>query len=129
MICLRCNAENSEEAKFCKNCGMDMSYTPPTKNDTLKQSVLFLLIVLGWHYAMFILWEAINFYVRKLTTSGGNNTEVLTIYKVANWFGTGSTVILMLILAIISKNNSLRIALIIFILIRIALNFSYLLTS
>ncbi|WP_255496368.1 hypothetical protein [Mucilaginibacter sp. FT3.2] len=75
------------------------------------------------------MWEAINFYVRKLTASGGNSTEVVTIYKVANWFGTGSTVILMLILAIISKNNAVRISLIIFILIRIALNFSYLLTS
>lgn len=124
MNCLRCNADNSEEAKFCKNCGMDMAYVPAPKNDGLQQSVLFLLVVLGWHYVIFLMWDAINLYVRKQALHS-SATEMANIYKIADWFGTGSTIILMLVLAIIVKNNTVRIFLIILVLIRIAMTLSY----
>lgn len=124
MNCLRCNADNGEEAKFCKNCGTDMAYVPAPQNDGLKQSVLFLLVVLGWHYVIFLMYDALNLYVRKQGTY--NSPGVITdIYKVADWFNTGSTIILMLILAIIVKNDTVRIFLIILVLIRIAMTLAF----
>ena len=36
MNCLRCNTENEEGVKFCKNCGMDMTYTPSKENTNSK---------------------------------------------------------------------------------------------
>lgn len=44
MNCLRCNTENEEGAKFCKNCGMDMTYTPSNENTNSKSSDTFLII-------------------------------------------------------------------------------------
>jgi hypothetical protein len=103
---------------------MDMAYVPAPKNDGLQQSVLFLLVVLGWHYVIFLMWDAINLYVRKQALHS-SATEMANIYKIADWFGTGSTIILMLVLAIIVKNNTVRIFLIILVLIRIAMTLSY----
>jgi len=47
MNCLRCNTLNEEGAKFCKNCGMDMTYTPSKENSNSKSSDTFLLIFIS----------------------------------------------------------------------------------
>jgi hypothetical protein len=44
MNCLRCNTENEEGVKFCKNCGMDMTYTPSKENTNSKLSDTFLIV-------------------------------------------------------------------------------------
>jgi hypothetical protein len=46
MNCLRCNTPNEEGAKFCKNCGMDMTYTPSNENTNSKSSDTLLIIYL-----------------------------------------------------------------------------------
>ena len=47
MNCLRCNTENEEGAKFCKNCGMDMTYTPSNEGTNSKSSDTFLIIFIS----------------------------------------------------------------------------------
>ena len=47
MNCLRCNTPNEEGAKFCKNCGMDMTYTPSNENTNSKSSDTFLIIFIA----------------------------------------------------------------------------------
>jgi len=47
MNCLRCNTPNEEGAKFCKNCGMDMTYTPSYENTNSKSSDTFLIIFIA----------------------------------------------------------------------------------
>ena len=44
MNCLRCNTENLIGAKFCKNCGMNLTYTPSNHNTISKISDKFLMI-------------------------------------------------------------------------------------
>ncbi len=52
MNCLRCNTENDEAAKFCKNCGFDLTYSP-TNNGANNNKYQTLLIVIG----LFIVFE------------------------------------------------------------------------
>ena len=47
MNCLRCNTENEEGVKFCKNCGMDMTYTPSKENTNSKLSDTFLIVFIS----------------------------------------------------------------------------------
>jgi hypothetical protein len=47
MNCLRCNTPNEEGAKFCKNCGMDMTYTPSQENSNSKSSDTLLIIFIS----------------------------------------------------------------------------------
>lgn len=47
MNCLRCNTPNEEGAKFCKNCGMDMSYTPSNESTNSKIADTLLFIYIG----------------------------------------------------------------------------------
>lgn len=47
MNCLRCNIENEEGVKFCKNCGMDMAYIPSKENKNSKSSDTFLIICIA----------------------------------------------------------------------------------
>ena len=47
MNCLRCNTSNEEGAKFCKNCGMDMTYTPSKESTNSKSSDTILIIFIG----------------------------------------------------------------------------------
>ena len=46
MNCLQCNTLNEEGAKFCKNCGIDMTYTPSNENKTSKSSDILLMTYL-----------------------------------------------------------------------------------
>lgn len=46
MNCLRCNTENEDGTKFCKNCGMDMNYTPSNEHTESKSSDNLLFIYL-----------------------------------------------------------------------------------
>jgi hypothetical protein len=68
MNCLRCNTPNEEGAKFCKNCGMDLTYTPfqENKNSKFSDTFLIIFICIGFvssiaNYAIEILVE--NSYV------------------------------------------------------------------
>lgn len=47
MNCLRCNTLNEEAAKFCKNCGMYMAYTPSKENINSKSSDIMLIIFIS----------------------------------------------------------------------------------
>lgn len=47
MNCYRCNIENEEGVKFCKNCGMDMTHTPSKKNSNSKLSDTFLIVFIS----------------------------------------------------------------------------------
>lgn len=64
MNCLRCNTPNEEGAKFCKNCGMDMNYTPSNENTDSKSSDNLLFIYLCLFFVIrFVAQTAIEILV------------------------------------------------------------------
>ena len=64
MNCLRCNTPNEEGAKFCRNCGMDMSYTPSKENVNSKSAdtllILFIRIALISAIAQFAIQKLVD---------------------------------------------------------------------
>ena len=47
MQCLRCNTQNDDGAKFCKNCGKNITYGPSNDNTNSKFSDTLLTIFLA----------------------------------------------------------------------------------
>ena len=111
MQCLRCNTDNEEGARFCKNCGTDLWYKPAAavKDNGASQSMMYVLILLGWDYFKAIGW----LLVRKLSTVA-DFTRLSLIYNVTNWIFDGVSLVLLIVFSILVKNNTARIFLIIF---------------
>jgi hypothetical protein len=64
MNCLRCNTPNEEGAKFCRNCGMDLSYTPSKENANSKYAdtllIIFICIAFISAIAQFAIQELVD---------------------------------------------------------------------
>jgi len=65
MNCLRCNTPNEEGAKFCKNCGMDMTYVPSNEIANSKTSDTLLVIFISIAFVSAIA----QFAIQKLVTN------------------------------------------------------------
>lgn len=100
MNCLRCNTPNEDEAKFCKNCGMDMTYTPSNENSNSASSGKLLFTYLCINFFVFISTFTINKVVL-------NPYESPVIYiRGSLWILNGLSLIL---IPLSIKNNSLKI--------------------
>jgi uncharacterized membrane protein YvbJ len=128
MNCLRCNTENEEGAKFCKNCGMDMTYTPSNDNTNSNQTVNQLLLLMGIQYFIYLCWFILQtaivpiFFKKDDIVDWG---KVSSIYKYFDWTTDILSVIALLIFAIIVKNKNARIFLIIFLVMSIVFLIGY----
>lgn len=112
MNCLRCNTSNEEGAKFCKNCGMDMSYTPTKENLNSNQTINQLLILLGFNSFFSIIYLILNFGVMKFDWG-------YKIYDYVGWALDIISILALLIFAIITKHKNARIFLIVFLILKI----------
>lgn len=97
MNCLRCNTPNEEGAKFCKNCGTDMTYTPYSEETDSKTSDFFLIIYIGISFVLYIA----NFAIEELVE---NWYESPTKYIRASLWIIQNLSVLLIPLAIKNKN-------------------------
>ncbi len=130
MNCLRCNTPNEDGAKFCKNCGMDLTYNPSTTNSSAidRQNLIYLLIVMSWEYFTWLIWFAIQKVIvpRFYSTDGVTNwDEANKLYKTLGWTVDIISILVLLVFSIIIKNRTARIFLIIFTVLRIAMLIGY----
>lgn len=123
MNCLRCNTENEEGAKFCKNCGMDMTYTPSNENITSNQTINQLLILLGLQAFISICYFIL--YVIRPIFFEDNWETMNSIYDYSGWISDILSILAFLIFSILTKHKNVRIFLIIFLVIRIVLLIGY----
>jgi hypothetical protein len=108
MNCLRCNTENEEGAKFCKNCGMDMTYTPSNENSnsTSSDKLLFTYLCIAFFIFIFnisikllgIIYDSPFIYFRNFSWVLGDLSLILIPLSIKN----KSLKIIGLILAIIT---------------------------
>ena len=128
MNCLRCNTPNEEGAKFCKNCGMDMTYTPSKENANSNQTVNQLLLLMGIEYFIYLGWFILQKAIVPIFFKKDDIVDwdkVSPIYKYFGWTTDILSVIVLLIFAIIVKNKNARIFLIIFLVLRIIFLIGY----
>ena len=99
MNCIRCNTPNEEEAKFCKSCGMDMTFTPSNDNKNSKSSDILLIIYLCMAIVLLAARLVIDelFYDYEIT-----NSIIYSLYILQNSS--------MILIPLSIKNKSLKIA-------------------
>jgi hypothetical protein len=128
MNCLRCNTSNEEGAKFCKNCGMDLTYLPATKDENTIKSITYILIVMSFEYFSWLIWFAIQkvivpqFYQKDGSTDWDAANK---LYKTIGWSVDILSILVLIIFTMLIKNKTARIFLIIFALVRIGLLLGY----
>lgn len=126
MNCIKCNAPNLPEAKFCGNCGDELA--PQTKvadNYAIKA----LLIILGVEY----LGSAAGLIIQRLVipylSGNGNPGSISTIYSVYGWTSDVIAIGVLLAFMISVKNEKVKTALIIFFVLRIIFLIGYRMTD
>lgn len=124
MNCLRCNTPNEEGAKFCKNCGMDMTYTPSRENTNSNQTINQLLLLVGIEYFILLGWFILQKAIIPIFFKYDYD-KISPIYKYFGWTTNILSVIALLIFAIIIKNKNARIFLIIFLVLRVIFLIGY----
>ena len=100
MNCLRCNTPNEDGAKFCKNCGMDMTYTPSNENSNSASSDKLLFTYVCISFFVFISIFAID----KLVDNPYEGP--IKYIRGSLWILRNLSVIL---IPLLIKNNSLKI--------------------
>lgn len=123
MNCLRCNTPNDESAKFCKNCGLDLTYIPSHESNNSKFSDTFLIIYIGIIFVSTITQFAIENLVENWYDSPTK------YYRASLWIFQNVSFIL---IPLVIKNKSIKIIGVIFALIMVVywvyLNIKYMIS-
>ncbi len=121
MNCLRCNTANDDAARFCKNCGADLAYAPATANEATNNSIVYLLVLMGWEYFTYLVWFIINKAVIPL----GHVSRITQVYKFTGLMLDSISLLLVVLFAVLVRNQTVRICLIVFGVIRLGILLVY----
>lgn len=124
MTCNQCKTHNPPEAQFCKNCGAPLKLSP-VQNGSDAQTIKSLLIIMGIDYLIStIMFIMQRFILPPLYNSGDTNTISL-IYE---YFGWATDIILigvMIFFLAMIQNKNVKIALVVFITLRVIFLIGY----
>lgn len=124
MNCIKCNTPNIPEAKFCKNCGANL-VTPEIQAKTDQQTIKSLLIVIGIDYLLSLLMFFIQKVIVPYATANNDYSHVDLIYQVYGWVSDIVTLAAMIVFLITIKNQMVKNALIVFIVLRFLFMLGY----
>lgn len=117
MNCIKCNTPNTPEAKFCRNCGANL-ITPEVQAKSDEQTIKSLLIIIGVDYLL----SLVMFIIQKLVTpnisGNGGFVQIDMLYKLYGWTSDIVSLAIMLFFLATIKNNTVKTALIVFIVLR-----------
>lgn len=117
MNCIKCNTPNTAEAKFCRNCGANL-ITPEVQAKSDEQTIKSLLIIIGVDYLL----SLVMFIIQKLVTpnisGNGGFVQIDMLYKLYGWTSDIVSLAIMLFFLATIKNNTVKTALIVFIVLR-----------
>ncbi len=125
MNCLRCNTSNEEGAKFCKNCGLDLTIiTEPATDVHSKASINALTAFVGFSVFVILYYGVIlRYIIEPMFIKNGTGFDSLgKVYKISNAVFSIVELLFIIALAIIVKQKTARILLIIFAIVRLVLS-------
>lgn len=124
MNCPKCNTPNPPEAKFCRNCGENL-VSPEAQAIADNQSIKALLIIIGIDYLL----STVMFIIQKLAlpylSGSGNVSQISLVYNVYGWTSDFVSLAAMLFFLITIKNNTVKNALVVFIILRFIFMIGY----
>jgi len=102
-----------------------MSNAPATAGGAQNKDLMYVLFALAWGYLLTVVW----FIIQKLIAPGmirsGNQSSLYKMYDIIGWTDDVLSIILMLVLAILVKNQTAKIFLIVFMVIHIITMIGY----
>jgi len=120
MICSNCNTANDDNAKFCNNCGAELTMFPAQLIQPKDKSLIHLLIIMSWEYSNWIIWYVVQRWVIPAMEGGESSYGgASSMYAIVGWVLDVLSILLILVIMIISKNKTLRTFLAIFLFIRV----------
>jgi hypothetical protein len=124
MDCIKCNAANLPEARFCANCGSELLPAPlQAKSD--EHTIKSLIVIIGLDY----LGSIILFLIQKLLVPAMHQNEGISnlslIYEYYGWTMDIVTIGALLFFLATIKNNYVKTALIVFLILRIIFILGY----
>jgi hypothetical protein len=124
MNCLHCHTPNEEGAKFCKNCGMALSYTPAPATG-IKNDILILVAYIGWHFLTYLVYTFINKVVIPKLIAKGPASGIGDFYRTLDRAVSGIDIAFLLIIILVLKNTVATVFCIVFLAIRVGLLILY----
>lgn len=117
MNCIKCNAPNAPEARFCKNCGTNLvPAQPDAKSDNY--TITALLVIIGVEYGLSLIMFFLNkFFIPVVLDNGGTDLVSLT-YNTFGWVSDIITLAVILFFLVNVKNDKVKTALVIFLILR-----------
>nr|WP_121273695.1 zinc ribbon domain-containing protein [Pedobacter schmidteae] len=124
MNCTKCNAINPPEAKFCRNCGTNL-VSPELQAKDDNQTIKSLLIIVALDYLLSLIMFVIQKVITPSMYKEGDMTTVDLIYKFFGWTSDIVSLGVMLFFLVTIKNNTVKGALVIFIVLRFIFMLGY----
>ena len=122
MNCLHCNTPNEEGAKFCKNCGMDLTIiSESSTNANSKTSINALTAFVGFSVFYILYYVVIVRYIIEpiIKKDAADYTSMRKVYDISNWVLSSAEFLFIIALAIIVKQKTAKTLLIIFAILRL----------
>ena len=121
MNCPKCNALNEGDAKFCRNCGADLT---AASGQGSNKDLMYVLIFLSWEYFIYLLWFVLQKGIVPILTRR-DNMGAISLYSIFGWIEDVISIILLIIFMVLVKNRTAKILFVIFLAIRIMLLIGY----
>ena len=124
MYCPKCNALNERSAKFCRNCGAELSGTTVTGTGSSNKDLMYVLYFLGWEYLVYMGWFLLQKALVPMLVKR-DNLGTLSIYRIFGWAEDLLSIVLLIVFMILVQNKTAKIFFVVFLVIRIIMLIGY----
>jgi len=124
MYCPKCNALNEESAKFCRNCGAELSGTAGTGTASSNKDLMYVLYFLGWEYLVYMGWFLLQKAIVPMLVKR-DNLGAMSIYRIFGWAEDLLSILLLIVFMILVQNKTAKIFFVVFLVIRIIMLIGY----
>ena len=121
MNCPKCNALNESYAKFCRNCGTDLT---AASGQGSNKDLMYVLLFLSWEYFIYVGW----FIAQKVIVpmlAGNAHTRSYDVYEIVGWTDDILSIIILIIFTTLVRNKTAKILFIVCMIIRIIMLIGY----
>ncbi|MGZ4000085.1 MAG: zinc-ribbon domain-containing protein [Mucilaginibacter sp.] len=121
MNCPKCDALNEGDAKFCRNCGADLT---AASGQGSSKDLMYVLIFLSWEYFIYLVWFVLQKGIVPILTRR-DNMGAFSLYRIFGWAEDIVSIVLLIVFMALVKNRTAKILFVVFLVVRIIMLIGY----